>query len=121
MSIFLVAEALVETDFPSNLSWNPVDQIAAVISSPVDENDNFKPNFYIVPKEHVISKGFLTLTAMNGTSDANLYNQVVPMSTNVRYDDADWYFSRGNILSGTTYKHLMKFLKTKKVKSISNK
>jgi hypothetical protein len=87
----------------------------------VDTHDNFKPKFYVVPKEHVTSKGFLTLTAMNGTSDANLYNKVVPMSTNIKYDDADWYFSRGNILSGTTYKHLMNFLKTKKVKSISNK
>lgn len=79
----------------------------------VDTEDNFKPYFYVVPKEHVTNSTFFKLSAMNGTQIANMHNEIVPKSMNVRYEDMDWYFGQKNILSGTNYSNLKSFITNK--------
>lgn len=76
----------------------------------VDTEDNFKPRFYVVPKEHVTDGNFFKLTAMNGTFMANLNNEVVPKAMTVNHEDMDWYFSQENIINGATYTKLKNFI-----------
>jgi hypothetical protein len=82
----------------------------------VDTEDDFRPYYYVVPKEHVTNSTFFKLSAMNGTYESNKHNMVVPKSMTVRYDDMNWYFSQKNILGGNTYSKLKSFITNKKIR-----
>jgi len=82
----------------------------------VDTENDFKPKYYVVPKEHVTNGTFFKLSAMNGTFIANMNNEVVPKSMTVSEDDVDWYFSQKNLLNGNTYSKLKSFI----TKSVNN-
>jgi len=78
----------------------------------VDRVKNFKPKFYIVPKEAITDNPAIHLTPMNGTSWANMNNKIVPMSTSISAFDLDWLLKKHNILTNNTTKGLMSYLST---------
>lgn len=80
----------------------------------VDRVKNFKPKFYVVPKEVITDNNMIHLTPMNGTAQANMNNEIVPMSTTIDAFDIDWLFGKHNLLSNTTTTTFLKFLSSLK-------
>jgi hypothetical protein len=78
----------------------------------VDTDNNFTPSYYVVKKEDITTKGFFTLTAMNGPEMANRNNMVVPKSTTINGADCEWYFTNHNVMKGNTFSDLKLFLST---------
>ncbi len=76
----------------------------------VDKIKNFKPNFYVVPKEAITNNPAIHLTPMNGTSWANMNNEIVPMSTTINAFDLDWLLKKHNVLTNTSTKSLLTYL-----------
>lgn len=86
----------------------------------VDISKDFKPYFYLVPKEHVTECTFFKLNAMNGTKIANMDNKTIPKAMRVNYEDMDWYFGYKNILDGTNYSNFLKFITNKNKNYVKN-
>jgi hypothetical protein len=78
----------------------------------VDTKDNFKPNFYCVPKKTITDNPRIHLTGMNNQSELNNYNRYVGMRTTIAPENIDWLFKENNILKGTSYRNLLSFIKS---------
>jgi len=72
---------------------------------------NFKPKVYCVPKGVVTNNPKLKLTGMNNSKLINSYNTYVGKRVTFSSTEVDYLFKNSNVLSGTTYKHLLSFLK----------
>jgi|LauGreDrversion4_2_1035121.scaffolds.fasta_scaffold194705_2 hypothetical protein len=80
-------------------------------------NGKFKPSFYCVPKKVVTDNPKITLTGMNNSKEVNSYNTYVGKRTSIDSVDIDWLFKKQNVLKGTSYTHLLSFIKTFKNKN----
>jgi hypothetical protein len=78
----------------------------------VDTEKDFSPKFYCVPKDVVTNNPKLSLSAMNNTQRINRYNSYVDWRTSFNCDDVEWIFEKENVLSGTKYTNLIKFIKS---------
>lgn len=76
----------------------------------VDITDDFKSQFFCIPKETITNNPGITLTAMNNTSDINSKNTYVGTRTSINNVDINWLFKNKNVLEGTSYKHVQKFI-----------
>lgn len=70
----------------------------------------FKTYFYCVPKEVVINNPFLNLGQMNSTKDANKGNDKIALATTFNSFEHTRLFGKHNILKGTSYLQLMKYI-----------
>ncbi len=73
-------------------------------------DENIKARYYCVKKEVITNNPALTLSFMNGTKQSNMNNETVGMATSIKAIDVNWYFKNHNLLGGTSYKHLLKFI-----------
>lgn len=77
---------------------------------------DFIPSFFCVPKEAVTNNPQLKLSAMNDSKEINSHNTYVAKRTNINSYDVNYLFKKHNLLKGTSYTHLLTFLKTFKNK-----
>jgi len=73
-------------------------------------DEKFKARYYCVNKEVITNNGAIKLGYMNGTAESNRNNDKVGLATTVKHIDLNWLFKNHNLLSGTSYKHLLKFI-----------
>lgn len=78
----------------------------------VDQDDQFTPRFYLLPKEFITNNPKFKLGAMNGNADTNELNVNIEMSKTISKDFAHSYFGHHNVLKGTDYSHWIDFLNT---------
>jgi hypothetical protein len=79
-------------------------------------DSNFKSHFFCVPKKIVTHNPQLRLSAMNDPEEINKHNKYVGKRTSFNSYDIDYLFKKHNLLKGTSYTHLLTFLKTLKNK-----
>jgi hypothetical protein len=77
---------------------------------------NFIASFFCVPKEAVTNNPQLKLSAMNDSKEINLHNTYVAKRISIISYDVNYFFKKHNLLKGTSYTHLLTFLKTLKNK-----
>ena len=81
---------------------------------------NMKARFYCVKKEVITNNGALTLSYQNGTKQSNVNNDRVGMAVSIKDIDVNWHFKNHNLLDGTSYKHLLRFVASfENVESVS--
>lgn len=73
-------------------------------------DENFKARFYCVNKKVITNNGSIKLNYQNGTIASNINNTNVNLSANIKHEDLTWHFKKTNLLKGTKYKHLLKFI-----------
>jgi hypothetical protein len=76
----------------------------------VDVQNDFKPQFFCIPKETITNNPAITLTGMNNTTEINSKNLYVGTRTTISDVDINWLFKNNNVLEGTSYKHVQKFI-----------
>jgi len=74
----------------------------------VDQDDNYKERFFLLPKDYIIEN--FKLTAMNGTKKSNKDNKVVNKSMTIRKEVAYDLFGQNNVLRGTSYRDWVDYL-----------
>ena len=77
---------------------------------------DFTASFFCVPKKSVTDNPHLKLNAMNDTEEINKQNTYVGKRVSFHSYDLNYIFKKHNVLKGTSYKHLLVFLKTFKHK-----
>jgi hypothetical protein len=75
-------------------------------------DEYMKDKYYCVNKDVIAKNPELTLSYQNGTVNSNVNNTKVNMSVSIHHDDVNFYFKEHNLLGGTSYKHLLKFIKS---------
>lgn len=84
------------------------------------KTQEFKVRFYCVDKEVITNNPALKLNYQNGTAKSNENNDKVGMCAVIKHEDLSWHFKKKNLLEGTSYKHLLKFIdKIADVKSVT--
>lgn len=78
----------------------------------VNSNDNFKAKYYCVEKEVITNNSSLVLGFMNGTKASNMNNDKVGMAVSIKHEDVNFHFKEHNLLEGTSYKHVLKFIES---------
>jgi hypothetical protein len=70
----------------------------------------YRTHFYCVSKDVVINNPFLNFGAMNTSKDSNKENKTIPLSTTFNSFEHTRLFGKHNLLKGTSYQHLMKYI-----------
>lgn len=96
-------------------SWQKLDFYVLCL---VDTNDNFKPHFFCIKPKALYDNPHIHLGDMNNSKKINEENEYVGKRTTIPSDNIMWLFKKHNELNGTTYKHLLSFLKLKNPKNI---
>ena len=78
----------------------------------VDTQDNFTSYFFCIPPKALIDNPAIHLSDMNSLSKINKQHVFVGKRTAVAADDLMWLFKKHNLSKGTTYKHLLTFIKS---------
>ena len=78
----------------------------------VNSNDDFKAKYYCVMKEVITNNQSLKLSYQNGTKSSNMNNDKVGMSVSIKQEDVNFYFKEHNLLEGTSYRHVLKFIES---------
>jgi hypothetical protein len=73
-------------------------------------DEKLKARYYCVNKEVITNNSAIKLGYMNGTAESNRNNDKVGLATTVKHMDLNWHFKNHNLLGGTSYKHLLKFI-----------
>jgi hypothetical protein len=73
-------------------------------------NEKLKAKYYCVNKEVITNNSIFNLSYMNGTAESNRNNDKVGMSLTINGFEINWHFKYENLLGGTSYKHLLKFI-----------
>lgn len=83
-------------------------------------NENFKASYYCVSNDVIINNPDIKLTGMNNTASANKHNKNVGKKATIKPSDVKRLFEKHNLLSGTSYNHLIKFIKSLIIKTKKN-
>ena len=89
-------------------SWQKLDYYILCF---IDTEDNFTPYFFCVPPKAIVENPAIRLNGMNNSSKINAQNTYVGKRTAIAQDDIFWLFKKHSVLKGTTYKHLLSFIK----------
>lgn len=74
----------------------------------VDCEENFTPNFYLIPK-NIMNR--LSLTSMNGTEETNMGNKNIDQRITIKKNSKEHkIISKNNLLLGTTFYDLKKYV-----------
>ena len=73
-------------------------------------DNNFEARYYCVNKEVITNNGAIKLGYMNGTAESNRNNDKVGLAATVNHMELNWHFKNRNLLGGTSYRHLLKFI-----------
>jgi hypothetical protein len=73
-------------------------------------DSKFKARYYCLNKEVITNNQVIKLNYMNGTAESNKNNDKVGFSTNIDHTELNWLFMYENLLGGTSYNHLLKFI-----------
>lgn len=90
--------------------WQDFDYYILCLVYINSNTEEFNVRYYCVDKDVVANNSAIKYGYQNGTKKSNENNENPGLVAFIPHEDVTWYFKKKNLLEGTSYKDLLKFI-----------
>lgn len=110
LKISVVGDTKKKYNIRNIRKWQDFDYYILCLVYINSNTEEFNVRYYCVDKDVITNNPALKLSYQNGTAKSNANNENPGLVTQIPHEDVSWYFKKKNLLEGTSYKHLLKFI-----------